>query len=96
MYVSISYFLGYVEGGDPRPLLMPVRKGQQKCGLMSHFHVRFRSTSRMFKIPTPFLLYGQSLPSLCPPLLGYVEEMEAPADRQKVLFNQQRDPRWSQ
>ena len=38
----------------------------------------------MFKM---FLLYGQSLPSLRPPLTGYVEEMGAPADRQKALFN---------
>ena len=39
----------------------------------------------MFKIPTPFLLYGHSLPSLRPPLPGYVEEMGAPADRQSLL-----------
>ena len=38
-------------------------------------------------MPTPFLLYGQFLPSLSPPLPGYVEAMGAPADCQKVLFN---------
>ena len=32
-------------------------------------------------------LQGQSLPSLCPPLPGYVEEMGAPAVHKEVLFD---------
>ena len=42
----------------------------------------------MQQMPTQSVLQGQSLPSLCPPLPGYVEEMGAPAVHKEVLFDQ--------
>ena len=41
----------------------------------------------MQQMPTQSVLQGQSLPSLCPPLTGYVEEMGAPAVHKEVLFD---------
>ena len=41
----------------------------------------------MQQMPTQSMLQGQSLPSLCPPLTGYVEEMGAPAVHKEVLFD---------
>ena len=55
------------------------KKGQKKCDSCDAFMSDLD--------PRPFLRCGQSLPSLRPPLPGHVEEMGAPADCQKVLFN---------
>ena len=83
IYMFLFHFLRLCWRRRPPPLLIPVRTARRSVTRVTFVHVWYRSTSRMFKIPTPFLLHGQSLPSLRPPLPGYVEEMGAPVDVKK-------------